>query len=320
MVSANASGEGTNERPRILFFDLLRIVLVALIVYNHSRLPGLESIDSIFFAGGYFLYNIYPVSLGVIAIYGMFFVSGAVLQYNYREIQDFWQYIRFILKRFIRLYPAFWMSLILTLCLVPALMRNGLFSVGMEFTGFYTFMGIGSGIINPMGWFIGAVFCLYLLFPFLARIVEKYGIASLVVLMIVSYVSRVFLFQNFGSIHDLFLWLPICNLFEFCLGIYIVQRGFFPNAETKSHWIRGLAELSFYVFLFHVVAITITNRTLLEILFFRDHLAIIYFSALGITLVVSLIAMGIDQRIQKWLSGLITPPPVKTVRLKKKTV
>jgi peptidoglycan/LPS O-acetylase OafA/YrhL len=307
MKKARIQKNAPNPADRLLFFDILRIGCVALIYYNHFDIPLLASINSIFFSDGYFFFNIYPRSLGVIAIYGMFFVSGAVLAYNYKKIIGFSGYVRFLYKRFVRLYPAFWMSLLLGILLVPAVLNQNILTLFLEFTGFFIFLGTGPGAINQMGWFIGAVFALYLLFPVLYRIIEKYGIPALIGMLIISYASRSLLitFNPLPAMSDVWLWLPVCNLFEFCLGIYLIKNKLYPGWRNESPLIRQLSELSFYVFLFHVIIIhavlnyvyTTVSPTVAGPAFGVT----VYVSTFVLVLCVSWIAMIIDRRIQKRL-------------------
>jgi peptidoglycan/LPS O-acetylase OafA/YrhL len=303
----NKSIKPAKTKKRLLFFDILRILCVALIYYDHFNIPLLTSFNSIFFSDGFFFFNIYPKSLGLIALYGMFFISGAVLAYNYKKIISFSDYRKFLYKRFIRLYPAFWMSLLLGIVLVPAVLKQSIFTLFFEFIGFFISIGTGSGIINEVGWFIGAIFILYMLFPVLYRIIEKYGLSALLILLIISYSSRSILitYNPLQTMTDLWRWFPICNLFEFCLGIYIIQNKLYPGKINDSPIIRQLAELSFYVFLFHVIIIhAILNYVYTNVSPTVGGLAFgvtLYVLTIVIILCVSWLAMMIDRKIQKKL-------------------
>ena len=102
------------HKPRILFFDIFRIVCIALIVYTHFKffwLPTLNGIDlNTFLFQDESFCNLYPKSIALLAVSGMIFVSGAVLEYNYKSISTFLEYKLFILKRFVRLYPIYRIS------------------------------------------------------------------------------------------------------------------------------------------------------------------------------------------------------------------
>lgn len=150
-----------------------------------------------------------------------------------------------------------------------------------------------------MGWFIGTIFCLYMLFPWLSRFIKKYRVSALLSLLVISYLSRYLLFPSaFTPSSQMYLWFPLCNLFEFGLGIYIIQHNLYPKNLTDYPLIGRLAELSFYVFLFHMILIwriipmlPITESPLVY--------TVSYFFMMGMVLLVSWIAMVFDSKIQQ---------------------
>ena len=283
----------SKKKHRILFFDLLKIASVLIIVYAHS--PEKTIPYSVLFPDGFF-YNIYPLSLALLAVYVLIFVSGAVMEYNYSEIHEFSEYIGFLFKRFIRLYPAFWVSLIIGIILFPAfLIHTSIVNIIWEFTGFYIFTGQGAGVINRMGWFIGTIFVLYMLFPVLSKTIRKYPTVSLLSFMAVSFLSRyVLLTTGVLPYESLYRCLPICNLFEFGLGIYLIQNNFYPK-NTKNHLLIGkISDFMFYILIFHFIFIN-TGAT-----FVVFHDALLTF--IVCTISVSLYMMVIDDQIRKYIS------------------
>lgn len=311
MKKSKISKNTSNQTDRIQFFDILRIGFVALIVYGHSMFLDFP-LNSILYMDGYTPFTIYPLGLAGISVYGMIFVSGAVLEYNYKGIERFSEYGKFLVKRCIRLYPAFWMSLVLGIILFPAVLNAGIFNVIFEFTGFYVILGQGPGNINIMGWFIAAIMSLYLLFPLLSKIVKKYQFSSIVVFLLVSFLCRFLLITyNVVPLDRFYMWFPLCNLFEFGLGIYIIQNRLYPKNVTNHTIIRQLSDLSFYVFLFHIVIIelfmkyTVNNIKLFFIFAFNPtYIAFLcdYSIMMATVLLVSWVAMMLDKRIQKKIS------------------
>ncbi|MDD4137695.1 MAG: acyltransferase [Methanoregula sp.] len=306
-----AGGVETKTRERILIFDLFRILCVAIIVYDHVRFFLIPGFNQFFFADGYGPFNIYTNGLQGYAVYGMILISGAVLEYNYQGLEKLHGYLKFLFKRFIRLYPAFWLSLIFSLIAYPLLFQVVKpVDILLEFTGFFVVLGQGPGYINPMGWFIAAIFSLYILFPWFSRIVRKYHIYAMIALCIISWGLR-FLAFNFVPVESFWRWFPLCNAFEFCLGIYLIQQAWYPKTENTSPLVRELSDLSFFVFLFHVSAVKIfriyfestlvpldtrlaLGNALIGSIFF-------YFQMLLAILVVSWIAMKIDTWFRTWL-------------------
>jgi len=203
------------------------------------------------------------------------------------------------------------MSLLLSIILFPWVLQNGLYKTFMEFTGFFILLGQGPGNLNPMGWFIGTIFYLYIIFPVLSKIVKEYHLWSLLIFLIISYISRFLLISyNLNSLNLLPRWLPICNLFEFGLGIYLIQNTIYPKNINNSQIIKNLSELSFYVFLFHMIII---NAFYLDILnqgpiinFFINlgiklqiqTYALWYIFMMATVLIISGIAMLMDKKLQ----------------------
>lgn len=197
---------------------------------------------------------VYPTSIALIAVYGLIFISGAVLELNYDKVASVSEYVKFVFKRLVRLYPAFWMSLILGLILLPSLLHADFSHLILEFSGFYVWLGMGNPKINAMGWFIGTIIPLYFLFPFLSKSIRRSPLGTMSVLAIITFISRYY-FIYYGSYALAERFLPICNLFEFGLGVYLVQQNLYPKNIDAHPVISELSEFTFYVFLFHYIII-----------------------------------------------------------------
>jgi len=258
------TSEQPQTRERILIFDIIRLLCIVIIVYDHSRFVDIPWFNQLFFAAGYGPFNIYSSGLQGYAVYGMILISGVVLEYNYQGLEKFHRYLQFLFRRFIRLYPAFWMSLILGLIAFPKVWQNSIPSLLFEFTGFFVVLGKGPGNINIMGWFIATIVSLYVLFPWFSKIIRRYGLGALVGFWLLSWGLRyLILTYNLVPINLFWRWFPLCNAFEFCLGIYIVQNGLYPKTTNTSPIIKELSDLSYYVFIFH----TLVNFYILDNLY-----------------------------------------------------
>jgi peptidoglycan/LPS O-acetylase OafA/YrhL len=120
---------------------------------------------------------------------------------------------------------------------------------------------------------------------------------------------------------DLFWrWFPLFNAFEFCLGIWIVQKAWYPKKENASQVIRKLADVSFYVFLFHVIIFDVFRTYVVQLrplIAFDNAVAmndlyigysLYYLQMMAAVLAVSWIAMEADNRLQAWI---LRQEPVK---------
>ena len=316
--------EQPQKRERILAFDIVRILCIAIIVYDHSRLFIIPGINQFFFSDGMGPFNIYTNGLQGYAVYGLILISGAVLEYNYQGIEKLHGYLQFLFRRFIRLYPAFWMSLIFGLILfavsspviLPVVWLNSIPSILFEFTGFFVVLGQGPGNINNMGWFIATIVSLYILFPLFSKIIRRYGLRALVGFCLMSWGLRyLILTYNIIPVNLFWRWFPLCNAFEFCLGIYIVQASLYPKNVNTSPIIRELSDISYYIFLFHSLVIiafekyfSYHNSSLavldLFITSYNKDVAstVMYLLMMVVVIVVSWIVMKIDTRLRSWIT------------------
>ncbi len=239
-------------KPRLLFFDLLRILAIGMVVIQHISLNKwlnlvipLEA-TSIPFVG--------TIGIGQIGIMVFIFCSGAVLEYQYSKVN---QWLSFIYKRVTRVYPAYWISLIL-----------GMLFLNASWTGqtVWTLLDQGLGLskylvinhdlmFNPVGWFIGLIVIFYILFPALTWILDKYPLSSSIIIICGSFTCRelLFIINPDPSGMGLFHWYisPLSNIGLFFLGMVVTKYHLFPNIVNKYTIIIFLSELSFYIFLVH---------------------------------------------------------------------
>ena len=109
---------------RVLMFDVLRILAILLIVVAHVgqtlKIPPLLQ-----------SFGISPLSggIGEWGIVIFLLISGCVLEYNYgKKVWDAgtkFDYIQFIEKRLLRIYPAFWFSMLLAVILTTYVLTSG---------------------------------------------------------------------------------------------------------------------------------------------------------------------------------------------------
>ncbi|MGB8220749.1 MAG: acyltransferase family protein [Methanoregula sp.] len=296
------------SKKRLPFFDILRIFCIAIIVYAHFNFWYLPTIDGInpnilLFWNRIGFFN-YPLNLAAFAVMGMFFVSGAVLEYNYKAIHNCIEYKGFILKRFFRLYPIYWFSLLVSGIIL--IVFSSVYPLPSDLMIAQAIFGIGYNNLNWIGWFIGAIFSLYLLFPFLSEAFRKYPYISLIACAMIELTYHAVTPESFITRS-----VPLWNLCEFGLGIFCIQTGFYPKIDSTSIILSKIADFSFYVFLFHIIILQFTND--LHYLFYSFSLFALldilsnplfgYIITLCIIVIVSFIAMLIDKRMQKIISN-----------------
>ena len=230
-------------RSRILFFDLIRIAAVWLIVASHVGMIANHYIK---------IENLYYPSWGGVGVTFLLFVSGAVLEYNYKSITSFSEYGSFLLKRFERIYPAYWISLAIALSMSSVgavqLLEKG--NVLLQISGFMAFTNQWGGEINAVVWFIGLIMSLYAMFPLLSAICRKNSCLFFLGALAISTTFRYYFIINHIGLRPED-WFPLCRIFEFGLGIYAVQHRLYPKWTYSSRQFYVFAEMSFYIFLVH---------------------------------------------------------------------
>lgn len=281
---------------RILFFDIVRILSVFLIVIHH--LPGLNAgwLTSFIYNNGRLL--TYDITAGPLGVYLLVFVSGAVLQLAYGAKGKL-PYFAFILKRLKRIYPAYWAALFVCLLLAPVFILHGKKFV-LQALGFLPNAGL-------YAWWIGLFVSLYLLFPLLARLIKKYPVQLIVVAGVITVVSRLLLentiitFENglvFGNGYRIVV---TSLLFEFVLGMFIVEKGWYPKRINNSPFLRWCADISYYVFLTHTILREFMFGQAAAQLIWTPRNFVFYSAAV---LLFSTFIMQFDNHIQKPLSAI----------------
>ena len=91
---------GTSFDPRHNSLNFLRLILASAVIFSH----GIS-------LGGYGTENIiHKTTLGTVAVYGFFGISGYLIAGSASHVKA----IRYLWQRFLRIFPAFWVCLIVT--------------------------------------------------------------------------------------------------------------------------------------------------------------------------------------------------------------
>lgn len=267
---------------RSVLLDLLRIFAIVLVFIAHfGQLLGTS-------AGGFFgIKNFYYVSLGGVGVSLFLILSGllAGLTSSARHTG----YFDYLLKKLLRIYPVYLLSIPLAVIGYlagdlllqgdfPEVFPNGAVTdlVG-SISGFYSWFGLWGGPYNPPSWFIALIIVMYALFPVLFALLKRWPHRVLVITLIISLASRIYVGQEGvpfmgGGLYDSveswlyrrygFMpgrpgdWFPPCRLFEFTLGIYlalVVPCSVWSWLKTGplERPILWLSDLSFPLFLLH---------------------------------------------------------------------
>ena len=180
--------------------------------------------------------------------------------------------------------------LILAIILFPKNLEIGITEILKTITGFWIFQTAGAGNvsqpINIMGWFIGLMIILYLMWPLLSYLISdyKYGFTAII---LISVATRILLLTLFPHGNEWY-WFPLSRMAEFALGIWIVQEGWYWTTKSNNWVIAYLSDLSFPVFLTHYILIGLVVEV---------NLGFYIIAVLGVSAAI----MHLNNRIGDWI-------------------
>lgn len=208
---------------RHVLLDIIRIAAVTLLLIAHIGQTLNHPIGSAFGIRGF-----YHVSLGGLAVTLFLVLSGLALELHNRKHIT---YRDFIIKRILRIYPVYYLALIIgiTLYFYEAF-RNGqsvisTLSVPGPWDILLSLFGAGlwGGPFLPTSWFIGLIMAMYLVYPLLSYAVRQKPYTTILLTFVVSTFARFIPGQYQLLPHRPLDWFPLCRLFEFTLGIFLAH-------------------------------------------------------------------------------------------------
>lgn len=282
---------------RYSLIDLFRALAIALVIFSHISSEIFPSLLKDFINIG----NVYRFNTGSLGVFLFIFISGLSLGLKYKDQEI--DYKEFVAKRFLRIYPAYFIALIIGIIIYFSFSKEilnlayyyqpvlGFSDFICSFTGFCHFLGRIGGPFIGTGWFLGIIIPFYLLFPFLLK---KFKTSPSVLLLVVFLIS--FIYRSIEAksmfLHSVFfgLW-PLHYLFEFGLGIYLaltVKKSFWTalnKFRNFSRFISWAGILSFPIFL--------THHPLLFIINFLNQKNISNYASIFIYLITTFILSGL---------------------------
>ena len=160
-------------------------------------------------------------------------ISGASLMYNYRENIDIKQYFK---KRFLGIYPMFWIAYtLLYLYLFYVTKRNvtalPAYKLFISLFAMDGYLSCYTQTIYLIGeWFLGCIVLIYVLFPFLRTLVNKYPKRTLIVATIINLIVLIFYKNGQMPINQNL----IVSTYSVLLGMYVI------NIKQFKWWQAGI--------------------------------------------------------------------------------
>lgn len=245
---------------RIVLLDVMRSVAIIMLLIAHIA-QAIQSPLGDFFGPS----SLYRVSLGGLAVTLFLMISGMALGLQYQDKKI--RFPQFIIKRCLRIYPVYYMSLIIGVAVYLIKIHSdmgdevshilNLYDVFLSLTGFYPFVGYWGGPFVATSWFIGLIMVMYALFPILLKWVKSRPHQAIMVLFLVSLLSRLLLGRYPVLGHRPLDWFPLCRVFEFGFGIYLAMLIQHDSLRTMvklnlgAPFFRFISDISFPLFLIH---------------------------------------------------------------------
>lgn len=180
------------KKERIFYLDFIRAIAVIAILLTHYNALFLYAGDNSALKNIVITYKVANIYIGGFGVSLFLIISGASLMYVYKDKLDL---KKFYYKRFMNIYPMFWIAFVFAFlytfykdrCIDRSVPRiNILFSVfGMDGylqTAFKTYYKLGE-------WFLGFIIIMYVIFPLLRLAVLKAPAISFSVSLVVACLS-----------------------------------------------------------------------------------------------------------------------------------
>lgn len=256
-------------KNRFLLIDILKIFGIGLVLIEHLFVYW------VFPTTGYLIikfYGLYEISFGNVGLSLFLLASGASLFINYQSI-DSWKKVKlFFSKRAMRIYPMYWFALIFAIVLSPEKLEQQFTVIDtLKFVSGFQSLGAVNhidfwGKINGNLWFLTIILSLYLLYPIITYAINKHPKISLLSLFVISVLSRIGMSQLTMFFMGTY-WFPLCWIFEFSLGIFLIKKGIFLKIQSNK-LSNILGNMSYYVFLINGPIIVFQDLWSNPILFF----------------------------------------------------
>jgi peptidoglycan/LPS O-acetylase OafA/YrhL len=210
------------------FLNLLRFIAAMIVVFHHFAIqvpPFNDGVLNQWIGNGNFMVNLF------------FVLSGFVLFHRYKtyQFESSKEVFQFYKKRAIRLLPLYFVGLIASLCYYLFVTNQvDVVRVVLAFTGLQSFDVWSFPVINVPSWSLSVEFFLYLMFPFVFRLIKnknrlvviKWSIGFWLLMEVLYF----FLHREIADLHLDFL--PIFSLPSFMMGV--VAYLFFPYVDRYS--------------------------------------------------------------------------------------
>lgn len=203
------------KKKKIFYLNFIRAISMLMIVtyhfYAHLAENNITGIK--IFSNG---------KWGLIGVTLFFMISGASLMYNYGDKIDIKKYAK---KRFLGIYPMFWIAYTLVFIYVfygckKIIWNLPIYKLGISLLGMDGYLGSYTETFYLIGeWFLGCIVLIYILFPILRKIVNKYPKTFISIYTVINFALLIFYKNGVMPINQNLI---ICT-YSFVLGMYAIK-------------------------------------------------------------------------------------------------
>ncbi|MBI9033394.1 MAG: acyltransferase family protein [Bacteroidales bacterium] len=175
--------------------------------------------------------------LGHFGVQLFIFISGYGLAKSYLNKKPGWG--TFLQQRIIKIYPSLlvgiavlWIYTIITKSSLPG--DVWWYQISLKLLMIHTIIPGESLSINGPWWFFGLIFQLYLLFPILYKVLNRWGVRGFVVLNAAAYVLIYTLYTVLKDEKIFIMANAPGHIPEFALGIFLAMR---PKMQIRKVWL-----------------------------------------------------------------------------------
>ena len=203
------------KKKKIFYLDFIRVISMLMIVTYHFYVHFAEN-------------NIIGIKIfsndkwGMIGVTLFFMISGASLIYNYGENLDIKKYAK---KRFLGIYPMFWIAYLLVFIYIFYGCKKILWDLptnklGISLLAMDGYLSPYTETFYLIGeWFLGCIVLIYILFPILRTLFNKYPKTFFIVSTIINFALLIFYRNGIMPINKNLI---VCT-YSFILGMYIIK-------------------------------------------------------------------------------------------------
>lgn len=203
------------KKKKIFYLDFIRVISMLIIVTYHFFVHFAEN-------------NITGTKIfsndkwGLIGVTLFFMISGASLMYNYEKNMDLKRYAK---KRFLGIYPMFWIAYLLVFIYIfygckKIIWNLPIYKLGISLFAMDGYLSPYTETFYLIGeWFLGCIVFIYILFPILMKLVNKYPKIVLGISTILNFSLLVFYKNGIMPINKNLI---VCT-YSFILGMYIIK-------------------------------------------------------------------------------------------------